>query len=274
MNTDPKIGFIGAGKMACALARGFCNAKIATPSDILASDPQEGARAAFEREVGARTTESNIKILEFAQVVILAVKPIKIKYVLDEINQYVTKDHLIISIAAGITLKFLQSNLPAGTRVIRVMPNTPALVGAGASAYATGINATRADEDLAHRLLSSVGLAVKIDEELLDAVTGLSGSGPAFIFLVIEAMSDGAISAGLPRDIAIRLASATVLGAGKMVLETGMHPAQLKDMVTSPAGTTIDGIYELEKNAVRSAFMSAVKTAAEKSKLLSRQSEK
>ena len=174
----------------------------------------------------------------------------------------------MISIAAGVPLAKLEALLSAGARVIRVMPNTPALVGASASAFALGAAATREDAALTERLFSAVGIAYEVKERLLDAVTGLSGSGPAYVCLLIEALSDGGVAAGLPRDVATRLAAQTVLGSAKMVLETGQHPAVLKDMVTSPGGTTIEGLHELEKAGVRGAFMNAVRAAAEKSKQL------
>lgn len=264
------IGFIGAGKMATALAKGFINFKICAAMDILASDVQESARKSFERETGARTTDSNQQVAKFAKTIILAVKPQHVEPALNQIKDHISNEHLVISIAAGIRVSFLESRLPSGTRVVRVMPNTPALVGCGASAYSLSKSATKDDEELTHRLFSAVGIAVKVNEELLDAVTGLSGSGPAYIYLVIEALSDGGVAAGLPRDVATKLAAATVMGAAKMVLETGIHPGQLKDMVTSPGGTTIEGLHELEKLAVRSAFINAVRTATEKSKFLAK----
>jgi len=167
-----------------------------------------------------------------------------------------------------VTLAKLENGLGHGARVIRVMPNTPALVGASATAYALGRNATAADGRLAQTLFTAVGVAFQLPEPLLDAVTGLSGSGPAYIYLIIEALSDGGVAAGLPRDVATRLAAQTVLGGAKMVLETGQHPGALKDMVTSPGGTTIEGIHELEKAGVRGALINAVRAAAEKSRKL------
>ena len=161
-----------------------------------------------------------------------------------------------------------ESALGADTRVIRVMPNTPALVSASATAYATGKAANAADAALAQRLFSAVGLAFQVKESLLDAVTGLSGSGPAYVYLIIEALSDGGVASGLPRDIATKLAAQTVYGSAKMVLETGQHPGTLKDMVTSPGGTTIEGLHELEKGKVRGVLMSAVRAATEKSRKL------
>jgi pyrroline-5-carboxylate reductase len=174
----------------------------------------------------------------------------------------------LISIAAGVTLARLEAALPAGARVIRVMPNTPALVGEAAAAFALGKSATAADGELAKKLLSAVGIAFLVKESLLDAVTGLSGSGPAYVYQFIEALSDGGVAAGLPRDISTKLAAQTVLGAAKMVLETGQHPGALKDQVTSPGGTTIEGLHELEKGKLRATVMSAVRAATEKSKKL------
>ncbi len=175
---------------------------------------------------------------------------------------------LLLSIAAGVPIVTLEGGLEDRTRVVRTMPNTPALVGAGASAYAAGQYATAEDLQAVAAILESVGTAVCLSEKMLDAVTGLSGSGPAYIFLVIEALSDGGVEMGLPRDVATRLAAQTVLGAGRLVLETGRHPGELKDMVTSPGGTTIEGLRALEQSGVRAAFMNAVRAATEKSRRL------
>ncbi|MGP8200602.1 MAG: pyrroline-5-carboxylate reductase [Limisphaerales bacterium] len=262
------IGFLGAGKMATALAKGFASAGLVEAAQIRASDPAPEARAAFARDTGAKTTASNIDVVQFANVVILSVKPAHVAELLEEIRLALTARHLLISIAAGVPIAKLESKLIAGARVIRVMPNTPALVSASASAYALGKAATAADAALAQRLLSSVGLAFQVKESLLDAVTGLSGSGPAYVYLMIEALSDGGVASGLPREMATKLAAQTVLGSAKMVLETGQHPGALKDMVTSPGGTTIEGLHELEKGNVRAALINAVRAATEKSKKL------
>jgi len=270
MASTLKIGFLGAGKMASALAKGFVSAKIVSPRQIIASDVVEPARAAFAREVGGRATDSNAEVLRFANVLILAVKPDQVVGLLGEIKPLFTAEHLLISIAAGVTLAKLEAELPAKARVIRVMPNTPALVGAGASAYALGAAASGEDGALAQMLLGAVGVAVGVKESLLDAVTGLSGSGPAYAFLIIEALSDGGVAAGLPRPIATQLAAQTLLGAAKMVLETGKHPGELKDMVTSPGGTTIEGLHRLERGRIRAALISAVRAAAAKAQQLGR----
>ncbi len=254
--------------MANALAKGFLNGGLLTPDQLSASDVYEGARTHFTQDTGARVTTANLEVVAASDVLLLAVKPDQVAGVLAEIRPGFQPRHLLISIAAGITLARLEAALPEGARVIRVMPNTPALVGASASGFTPGKAATPADAQLAQRLFGAVGLAFQLKESLLDAVTGLSGSGPAYAFLMIEALSDGGVAAGLPRDAATRLAAQTLLGAARMVIETGQHPGALKDMVTSPGGTTIEGLHELEKGGVRAALMNAVRAAADKSRKL------
>ena len=268
MSSKLKIGFLGAGKMATALARGFVRARIVSARQVLASDPSAAARAAFAKEVGAEATTSNTDVVKFAPVLVLAVKPDQVAGVLADIRDHLTDKHCVISIAAGVPLAKLEAGLGAGARLVRVMPNTPALVGASASAFALGKAARPEDGELAQKLFSAVGVAFQVKEALLDAVTGLSGSGPAYAYLFIEGLSDGGVAAGLPRDVATRLAAQTVLGSARMVLETGLHPGVLKDMVTSPGGTTIEGLHELEKGKLRGTVMSAVRAAAEKAKKL------
>lgn len=263
-----KIGFLGAGKMATALAKGMVASRLTQPQQIIASDPIDAARTAFYKAVKGRAADNNLAVLRGADVVFLAVKPNLVSSVLAEIRPKFRPRHLLISIAAGVPLTSLESGLSAGARVVRVMPNTPALVGASASGFSLGTAATQEDATLVRTLLSSVGTVFQVEERLLDAVTGLSGSGPAFVYLMIEAMSDGGVAAGLPRDVSTQLAAQTVLGGAKMVLETGSHPGALKDMVTSPGGTTIEGIHELEKGGMRNALISAVRAAAKKSKKL------
>jgi pyrroline-5-carboxylate reductase len=263
-----KLGFLGAGKMASALAKGFIHAGLATGDSIIASDPYEAARTSIAKDAGIRTTASNLDVLKASEVMILAVKPDQVSAVLAEAHPQFTGKHLLISIAAGVTLARMESALPAGAKVVRVMPNTPALVGASASGFALGKAAGTEEAQLVQKLLSAVGTAYQVKESLLDAVTGLSGSGPAYVFLMIEALSDGGVAAGLPRDIATKLAAQTLLGSAKLLLETGQHPGALKDMVTSPGGTTIDGLHELEKGGLRAALINAVRAASEKSKKL------
>jgi pyrroline-5-carboxylate reductase len=271
MASKLSIGFLGAGKMATALAKGFIRAGLVTPKEVIASDVSEAACAAFAKETGAKTTAFNPDVAKFASVLVLAVKPHQVSEALTEIRDAVSEKHLILSIAAGVTLAKLEASLGGDARVIRVMPNTPALVGSSATGFALGKSAGAADAELATKLFSAVGIAFQVKESLLDAVTGLSGSGPAYVYLFIEALSDGGVAAGLPRDIATKLAAQTLLGAAKMVLETGQHPGALKDMVTSPGGTTIEGLHELEKGKFRGTVMSAVRAASDKSKKLGQQ---
>ena len=268
MSAKLTIGFLGAGKMATALAQGFIRAGIVTHSRVMASDTSEAARASFAKVVGAKTTASNPDVAKFAAVLVLAVKPDQVNGVLADIRDRFTGKHCLISIAAGVPLAKLEAGLGTGARLIRVMPNTPALVGASATGFALGKSALPEDGALAQKLFSAVGVAFQVKESLLDAVTGLSGSGPAYAYLFIEGLSDGGVAAGLPREIATRLAAQTVLGSAKMVLETGLHPGALKDMVTSPGGTTIEGLHELEKGRMRGTLISAVRAAADKSKKL------
>jgi pyrroline-5-carboxylate reductase len=268
MSTALKIGFFGAGRMAAALARGFISAGLVRPAQILAGDPSAAARAAFAKETGAKATPSNIEVADFAGVLLVAVKPGCVNDLLAEIRGRVSARHLVVSIAAGVTISQLERGLEAGARVVRVMPNTAALVGASASAYSRGKLATPEDGALTERLFGSVGIVVELKEALLDAVTGLSGSGPAYVCVILEALADGGVAAGLPREAASKLAAQTVMGAARMVLETGLHPGALKDMVTSPGGTTIEGLHELEKGKIRGVLISAVRAAAEKSRKL------
>ena len=255
--------------MATALAKGFVRSGLTQADAILASDPSENSRAVFAREVGAKTIDDNTQVPQFASVVVLAVKPHHASAVLAETQSYLSGRHLFISIAAGLTLDRLARIVPEGPRLVRVMPNTPALIGASATAYALGRGASTSDALFVQKLFSAVGMVLQVDESLLDAVTGLSGSGPAFGYVILEALSDGGVAAGLPRDAAIKLAAQTMLGAARMVLETGQHPGALKDMVTSPGGTAIEGIHELEKGHLRATLISAVRAAAEKSRRLS-----
>lgn len=255
-----RIGFLGAGKMATALAKGWIEAGLVQAADVVASDPVSQAKAAFAKDGGGTVLDGNLQVVAAAQVLILAVKPQNMTALLNEIRPAVTAQHLVVSIAAGIPLAQIEERL-GPRRLIRVMPNTPCLVGASASAYAAGSKATPEDIALVDRLLNSVGRAMAVPEKLLDAVTGLSGSGPAYVFLMIEALSDGGVRMGLPRDVATLLAAQTLFGAAKMLLETGLHPGTLKDMVASPGGTTIAGLHELERGGLRGVLMNAVEAA-------------
>lgn len=263
-------GFLGAGKMATALAKGWLKAGLISIEKSLASDPLPAARQAFSTETGIRAATINSEVVRSSDLLILAVKPQSMSGLLAEIRPVVSDRHLIVSIAAGITLQQLSTGLGMDRRLVRVMPNTPCLVGASASGYVAGGGAT--DDDLATvgRLFDAVGRAYRLPENLLDAVTGLSGSGPAFVYVIIEALSDGGVRMGLPRDVATALAAQTVLGSAKMVLETGSHTGVLKDMVASPGGTTIAGLHALERGGLRAALMDAVEAATRRSAELGR----
>ncbi len=266
---NERIGFIGAGQMATALAKGFVSAGLVGPKNLMAADSSDEALRGFADATGSATVADNRKLVEAADVIFLAVKPQHVGDVFAEIGGNVG-DKLVVSIAAGVRLDTLASGLGDKARLVRVMPNTPCLVGRGASGYCLGPRATAADGQLVNRLLSASGAAFEVPEKLLDAVTGLSGSGPAFVFMVIEALSDGGVSMGLPRQIATALAAHTVRGAAELLIETGRHPGQLKDSVASPGGTTIAGIQELERGGLRATLIAAVQAAAKRSAELGR----
>lgn len=263
-----KIGFIGGGKMGEALCKGVVSAKLTEADRIIVSDVIVERCRLLSQEIGIKTTQNNKDVASFADIVILAVKPQLMDEVLNNLKNDITHRHLVVSIAAGIPIRFIESRLQAGIRIIRVMPNTPCLIGTSATAFALGRHATSADGQVVFTIFNAVGKVFQLDEKYLDAVTGLSGSGPAYVYMFIEALSDGGVKMGLPRDVATTLAAQTVLGAAKMVLETGQHPAQLKDAVTSPGGTTIEGISKLEDGGLRSAMINAVEAATLKSKKL------
>lgn len=264
------VGFLGAGQMATALANAWASAGLLDRTRSLASDPLPAARDKFAQTTGIRAVAENADAVKAADVLILAVKPQTMTAVLTEVRPLLHPRHLVASIAAGVTLKQLANGLGESTRLVRVMPNTPCLVGASASGFTPGPSATSEDAHLVERLFAAVGTAVRVPEVLLDAVTGLSGSGPAFVYVMIEALADGGVRVGLPRDVALKLAAQTVLGSAKMVLETGQHPAALKDAVASPGGTTIAGLHALERGGLRAALMDAVEAAAKRAEELGR----
>ncbi len=263
-----KFLFIGGGKMAEAIMSGIIKSNFAESRDIFVSEPNEERQKYINKTIGALVTGDNRKFLKDCSVIILAVKPNIVSTVLKDISSQVTKNHLIISVAAGIPIKFMESHISDECRVIRIMPNTPCLVNETAAGVSLGRKANKKDEKLVVNMLSAVGKCFVVDEKLLDAVTGLSGSGPAFICMVIQALADGAVKMGLPRDIANTLAAQTTLGTAKMVMESDMHVMQLRDSVITPGGTTIEGIHELEHGALSSVLMNAVEAAALKSKEL------
>src|SRR6056297_1775265 len=262
-----KLCIIGLGKIGTALMQGILNSGLYEADELIGCDIKAKETKNNEDYGGIETTNDNVYGVKKADAVLLAIKPQVIDNVLEEISEAV-KGKLIISIAAGISNSHLKEKLPLDVRTIRVMPNTPVLVKSGISAIAPGRNATDPDIKLVHEIFEGVGEVVEVKENLMDAITGLSGSGPAFIYIMIEALADGGVLAGISREMAVQLTAQTMLGSAKMVLETKNHPGLLKDMVTSPAGTSIRGIEVLEKHGIRGILIDAVKEAALRSKEL------
>lgn len=277
-----KLGFIGCGKMATALVHGVQKTGLCSAGDIFLSDAIPAAAQKLAAETGATSLASNAEIVGASEVVVLAVKPgdaiTALKSVsggqMESTMRWAWKggnageSRLLISIVAGLSLAALESAAGDRWRVVRVMPNTPALVLRGASAFTLGTKATTEDAETVRKIFGSVGIAAQVKEELLDAVTGLSGSGPAYVYTVVEALADGGVLMGLPRELALQLAAQTVVGAAQMVLEGGEHPGVLRDRVASPGGTTIAGLEALERGGLRSALMAAVRAATERSRQL------
>jgi pyrroline-5-carboxylate reductase len=265
-----RVGFLGAGNMGEAMIKGLLQAGLVRPEDIAATDARPDRLTQIARQYGVRGVASHPALVAESDVIILAVKPQIIAAVLREIAAVVDNRKLIISLAAGVSTATLRQHLPKGGRLIRVMPNTPALVLEGVTAIARAEGLEEGDLETAQELFGAVGRVVVLEEEALDAVTGLSGSGPAYVAIVIESLADGGVKMGLDRATAMILAAQTVLGSAKLILETGAHPGQLKDMVASPGGTTIAGISALEEGGVRRTFISAVERATQRSRELGR----
>lgn len=263
-----KLGVIGCGKMATALVKGAISSGLVLADDVVGVARSQDSRDRFSKATGAGNTDSLAELIEMSDVLMIGTKPQDVAGVLGEEIFKKSDGKLLISIAAGITLDALEGLTPAGLRVIRTMPNTPSLVGKGAAGYCRGSRATDEDCRVVAGFLEAVGLCVEVPEKLMDAVTGVSGSGPAYIYLIIEAMADGGVKAGLPRAAALKLAAQTVSGAAEMVIQTGEHPALLKDQVTSPGGTTIAGLGVLEEKNVRSAMIQAVGESCRRAKEL------
>jgi len=266
---DIKLGFIGVGNMGGAIIRGLLGGGHVARQNLIYYDPDPARQAQMDK-LGVETALDNAEVMH-SPVVVLAVKPQIMPAVLAGVKEFARPWHLVISIAAGVPLKVLEEALPE-SRIIRVMPNTPTLVGAGMAALAPGSLASREDLELALELFQSVGQAVAVEEKLMDAVTGLSGSGPAFVAVFIEALTDGGVKMGLPRTLAHTMAVQTVLGTAKLCLEEELHPGKLKDMVTSPGGTTIAGLHALESGGFRGVVMDAVSAAALRSEELGKKS--
>ena len=277
-----KLGFIGCGKMAAALIKGVLRSGLSQPADITVSDVHTPAAEGLAKETGVTAVAGNGEVVSASDVIVLAVKPGDAIAAIQNLTSQQMEStmrwawqggggksgKLLISIVAGLSIGGIEKAAGERFRIIRVMPNTPALVLAGASAFSLGTRATEEDAAAAQKIFGSVGLAVQLKEELLDAVTGLSGSGPAYVYTIIEALADGGVLMGLPRALALQLAASTVAGSAAMVLQSGGHPAALRDQVASPGGTTIAGLEALEKGGLRSALISAVRAATERARQL------
>jgi pyrroline-5-carboxylate reductase len=267
MSNDKTIGFIGAGNMAEAMIRGLLRGGDFAIAQIAASGPREERMRELRDTYGIYATTDN-KVPAASEIVVLSVKPQILSRVLDDVGSTISPDALVISIAAGVPVAAIQARLATGTRVVRAMPNTPALVDAAATAIARGEFARESDLEDAKRIFDAIGTTVVLDESLMDAVTGLSGSGPAYVFLILEALSDAGVKVGLSRRTSQLLAAQTVLGSAKLLLETNGHPGMLKDMVTSPGGTAITGLHTLEHGGLRTTLMNAVEAATRRSREL------
>ncbi|MEI9476575.1 MAG: pyrroline-5-carboxylate reductase [Deltaproteobacteria bacterium] len=268
MLKNRQVGFVGAGNMGEALIKGLLHGHICRPEQITCSDIRPERLKIIKEAHGVKTTSSNSDVVKHSDIVILAVKPQILKQVVGDIGKYFEPSKLVISIAAGVAMDSIEYCAKQELKLIRVMPNICVSVGEGISAIAAGKHATKEDMMVAKAIFESAGKSLFIEEYLLDAVTGLSGSGPAYIFLIIDALADGGVKVGLARSDALLLASQTVLGSAKMLIETGEHPGRLKDSVTSPGGTSIAGLHALEEGGVRTTLIKAVEVATERSKVL------
>ena len=264
---EKRVGFVGGGNMGEALVRGLTKTGLMPAEHLMMADVRTERLDELKRLYGVSVASDNVTLVRRSDVILLAVKPQILGAVLDEIAP-ATPGKLLISVAAGVSTSEIRRHLPPGTRMIRVMPNTPALVLEGATAIAHAAGLEDGDMDAARQIFEAVGRVVILDESMMDAVTGLSGSGPAYIALVVEALADGGVRVGLDRKIAMTLAMQTVLGSARLLIDTGMHPGQLKDMVSSPGGTTIAGIHTLEIGGLRRTLIDAVERATHRSREL------
>lgn len=261
-----KIGFIGCGNMATAMISGMIKNHVVRTEDIMASAKTQASRVRAEEKLGISMTASNQEVAAFGDMVILAVKPFYYEEVIREIRDQVKEDAILVSIAPGKTLAWLEEQFQRPLKIVRTMPNTPAMVGEGMSCICGNEKNSQEDVDKVCTVFNSFGKAEIVSEELIDVVVGVSGSSPAYVFMFIEAMADAAVADGMPRAQAYRFAAQAVLGSAKMVLETGKHPGELKDMVCSPKGTTIEAVRVLEEKGMRSAVFEAVKACVKKTK--------
>lgn len=261
-----KIGFIGCGNMGNAMVGGLIKSGFVNKEDLIVSTKTEASMSNLKNSLGIETTLYNKIVAEQADVLFLAVKPFLYKKVIDEIKEFLSKDTIIVTIAAGVTINNMEYWLGEGYKIIRTMPNTPALVGEAMSAICANNNVSQEDMDYIFNIYKSFGDYVELEEKDFDGFIALCGSSPAYVFIFIEAMADAAVKLGIPRGKSYKMAAKSVLGSAKMVLDTGKHPGELKDMVCSPAGTTIDAVAELEKQGFRNAVIEAMVKCAEKSK--------
>lgn len=260
-----KIGFIGTGNMAEAMLRGILSHSFVKREELIGSDPSEAGRTKISSTYGITVTANNLEVVQQSEVIILAVKPQYYQTVIDEIHDSIQKEQLIVSIAPGKTLDWLAERFPEGSKLIRTMPNMPAMTGEGMTAVCVNPQVTPQEQEYVQALLQCFGQAEYISEGLMDGVVAVSGSSPAYIFMIIEAMADAAVLQGIPRAQAYRFAAQSVYGSAKMVLDTGKHPGELKDMICSPGGTTIEAVRVLEQHGLRSTIMEAMKACADKS---------
>lgn len=265
---DRTVAFLGAGNMAGALIQGLIRAGTPAARIWATVRREERAKELLDAHPGLHVGQDNLEAASKGELVVLAVKPQGMDKLVKQIAPAIDASKLVISIAAGVPIAAIEKRLGASVRIVRAMPNTPAVVGLGATALSGGEHATDADLQLAAKIFQAVGITTLLDENLLDAVTGLSGSGPAYIFLVIEALSDAGVKVGLSRHVALKLAAQTVFGSAKMLLETGAHPGTLKDQVTSPGGTAIAGLHTLEAGGLRTTLIDAVEAATRRAKEL------
>lgn len=268
MLNDKKIAVIGVGKLGEALVSGLVRRADVDRTNIIGTVSRQSSLSRVDLRLGINVTNDNQEAVRRSDIIILAVKPQNMAYVLEDIGPAANESKLFISVAASISTKFIEERLPFQASVIRVMPNTPALLNEGMSAMCSGKRVSHEQQQIAEEIFSAVGRTAFLEEKLMDAVTGLSGSGPAYIYVVLEALSEAGVKLGIPRDISTLLAAQTMLGAAKMALETGQHPALLKDGVTTPAGCTVDGLLELEEGKLRVTLIKAVVKATERAREL------
>jgi pyrroline-5-carboxylate reductase len=268
LTQPPRLAILGLGKMGSILLQAFCSQNVAKPENIVATVNHSERVEALASKFGVQVTTDNRAAVKGADIILLCIKPQVLGEVVGEIGPELHENQLIISIAASVPTAYIEQRIPAKIPVVRAMPNTPSRVGAGMTAFCCGTAVKPSDLEIVHRLFDTVGETIRVDEKHMDAVTGLSASGPAYIFMVLESLAEGGVKVGLPRDIAMKLAGQTVLGAAKMMLETGDHPALLKDAVATPAGCTVDGILELEEGGLRVTLIKAVVKASQRAKEL------